>query len=71
MKAFIQWCKGKFGRLVTASGGLLALADLDISPIKSNLENLIGHKAVQVILTVLFVASFLRHHWVSTLHPTK
>lgn len=69
MKAFIQWCQAKFGRLVTACGGLLALADLDISPIKDNLEALITHKGVQGLTTVLFIASFLRHHWVAGQNP--
>ena len=46
MIAIIQWVRGKFGRLVTACGGLLALADLDISPIKDALEGFMGHKGV-------------------------
>jgi len=64
-----QWAKDKFGRLVTAAGGLVALADLDISPIKDNLEALISHKGVQALTAVLFIASFLRHHWVAQQTP--
>lgn len=69
MKAFIQWCRDKFGRLVTGCGGLIALADLDISPIKDNLEGLISHKGVQSLTALLFIASFLRHHWVAGQNP--
>jgi hypothetical protein len=65
MKTLWIWLKGKFGRLVTASGGLLALADLDISPIRDNLESFLSHKVVQGLTAVLFLASFLRHHWVA------
>lgn len=71
MTAFWQWLKDKTGRLVTACGGLLALADLDISPIKDNLEGFAGHKAVQAVTAGLFVASFLRHHWVAAQHPAN
>lgn len=69
MKAFWAWLQGKFGRLVTASGSLLALADLDISPVRENLEGFLSHKAVQGMTAVLFVASFLRHHWVAQQNP--
>lgn len=64
MKAW-KWIKDKFGRLVTACGGLIALADLDISPIRDSLEAWMSHKAVQVVTAGLFIASFLRHHWVA------
>jgi hypothetical protein len=65
-----QWVKGKFGRITTALGGLVTLADLDISPVKSLLEEVISHQHVVYLTLGLFVASYLRHHWVSTLHPT-
>lgn len=68
-KSFTKWAKAKFGRLVTACGGLLALADLDISPIRDSLEGWISHKEVQAVTAVLFVASFLRHHWVAQQTP--
>jgi hypothetical protein len=61
--------KNKFGRLVTASGGLLALADLDVSPIRENLEGFLSHKMVQGVTAALFLASFLRHHWVAQQNP--
>ena len=64
-----QWMKAKFGRLVTAAGGLVALADLDIPPIKDNLEGWLSHKEVQALTALLFVASFLRHHWVAQQTP--
>jgi hypothetical protein len=64
-----QWTKDKFGRLITACGGLLALADLDISPIRDNLEGFLNHKEVQAVTVVLFVSSFLRHHWVAQQNP--
>lgn len=60
-----QWIKAKFGRITTALGSLVTLADLDISPIKDQLEGFLSHKAVQAITAVLFIASYLRHHWVS------
>lgn len=69
MKWLIQWLRNKFGRLVTACGGLVALADLDISPIKDNLESWLSHKEVQALTAVLFIASFLRHHWVASQNP--
>lgn len=68
MKLWI-WVKNKFGRLVTACGGLIALADLDVSPIKDSLETWLSHKEVQAVTAILFVASFLRHHWVAQQTP--
>ena len=69
MKAFWAWLRAKFGRLVTASGGLLALADLDVSPIRDNLEGFLSHKAVQGLTAALFIASFVRHQIVANQHP--
>lgn len=62
MNAIIVWCKAKWGRLVTSLGGLLTVADLDISPIKPALEEVFSHGTVQCIIIVLFVVSGLRHH---------
>lgn len=69
MKTLWQWVRNKFGRLVTAVGGVVALADLDISPIKDNLESWLTHKEVQAVTVTLFVASYLRHHWVASQNP--
>lgn len=54
---------------MTASGGLLALADLDVSPIRDNLEGFLSHKAVQGLTAALFIASFVRHQFVASQHP--
>lgn len=64
-----QWIKAKFGRITTALGSLVTLADLDISPIRDQLEGFLSHKAVQTLTAALFVASFLRHHWVASQNP--
>lgn len=64
-----QWVKDKFGRVITAFGGLLALADLDISPIRDNLEGFLSHKQVQAVTVVLFIASYVRHQLVANQHP--
>lgn len=69
MKKLWQWVQDKMGRLITACGSLMALADLDISPIKENLEGLLSHEKVQAVTVGLFVASFLRHHWVASQNP--
>ncbi len=66
MKALWLWLTAKLGRLVTATGGLLALADLDISPIKDSLEGYFSHKAVQGLTAALFIASYLRHQYVAS-----
>ena len=68
-KSLTQWLKAKFGRITTALGGLMTLADLDISPIRDSLETWLSHKEVQAITAVLFVASFMRHHWVAQQTP--
>lgn len=68
---FWQFVKNKLGRLATALGGLVALADIDISPMREPLESIFTHKGVQIITVVLFIASFLRHQYVSSLHPTE
>jgi hypothetical protein len=65
-----QFVKDKIGRLTTAAGGLMSLADLDISPVKPALEDLFGHRGVQAITVALFVLSYLRHQHVASLHPT-
>lgn len=56
------WIKAKFGRITTALGGLMTLADLDISPIRDSLESWMSHKWVQALTAILFIVSFLRHH---------
>lgn len=68
-KSIIQWLKAKFGRITTALGGLMTLADLDISPIRDSLEGWMSHKWVQAVTAGLFIASFLRHHWVAQQTP--
>jgi hypothetical protein len=55
--------KGALGRITTALGGLLTLADMDISPIKPLLEEVLSHQEVVWLTLVLFIASYLRHHW--------
>jgi hypothetical protein len=64
--AFIE---AKIGRLITGLGGLMALADIDISPIKPALEEVFSHKGVQAITIALFVLSFWRHQSVANRHP--
>jgi hypothetical protein len=64
-----QWFKNKLGRLITAAGSLLAVADLDISPIQGNLEAFLSHKQVQALTVVLFLASYFRHQFVASKHP--
>jgi len=66
---FYQWFKNKLGRLITASGGLLAIADLDISPIQGNLEAFLSHKQAQAVTVALFLASYFRHQFVASKHP--
>jgi hypothetical protein len=66
LKAFFIWLKAKTGRIVTAAGGLLALFDLDISPVKDTLESIVGHRGVQFVTLTLFVGSYLRHQYVAT-----
>lgn len=66
-----NWIKAKLGRLTTACGGLVALADLDLSPVKDQLESIFTHKGVQVLTLVLFVVSYLRHQHVASLHPAN
>lgn len=70
LNAIAQFIRNKLGRLTTALGGLMALADLDISPIRDQLESVFSHKGVQIITVVLFVVSYLRHQHVSSLHPS-
>lgn len=62
------WIKGKFGRITTALGSLMTLADIDISPVRPQLEDIFSHKGVQVITLLLFLFSFWRHHSVAQLH---
>lgn len=62
MKSIIAWCRAKWGRLVTSLGGLLTVADLDLSPIKPALEDVLSHRGVQIVTITLFVISALRHH---------
>jgi hypothetical protein len=69
LESFWAWLKDKFGRIITACGGVLALADLDISPIRDNLESIFSHKTVQGITVALFVASFVRHQLIANQHP--
>lgn len=68
MRVFLTWLRDKTGRLVTAFGGLLALLDLDISPMKDTLESLMSHKDVQFITLALFVGSYLRHQYIASQH---
>ncbi len=69
LKSIVAWCKAKFGRLVTGTGALLQLSDLDISPIKSSLEAILSHAWVEGIVVALFLLSHLRHRWVASQHP--
>lgn len=71
LRTFWRWIGNKAGRLMTASGGLMSLADLDISPVKPQLEDIFSHKGVQIITLLLFVASFVRHHQVAARHPAN
>lgn len=64
------WICNKFGRLISSLGIVLSgVETLDISAIKDPLEGLMGHKGVMAVTVALFVASYLRHQYVSSLHP--
>ena len=66
----IRWFRDKFGRIVTAVGVLLQGVDtFDITPVKQPIEDLIGHRWLQVLIVALFVLSYLRHRYVASLHP--
>lgn len=69
MSKLWSWIRNKFGRVMTALGGLVTLADLDISPIRDNLEAFLSHKEVQAVTVALFLASYVRHQLVANLHP--
>lgn len=65
-----QFLVNKFGRLVSALGILLSgIETFDISPIKDPLEQLFGHRVVLGITLGLFLASYIRHQYVASLHP--
>lgn len=71
MKAFLKWCRDKFGRIVTTIGSLAAGIDVfDVTPLKQPLADLIGN--VQLATRILagvallcLVLSWLRHQQVA------
>lgn len=66
----IQWIRNKFGRIITVLGALLQGVDtFNITPIKQPIEDLIGHKWLQVLIVGLFVLSYLRHQYVASKNP--
>ena len=66
----LNWIRNKFGRIVTLLGVLLQGVDtFDITPIKQPIEDLIGHRWLQVLIVGLFVLSYLRHQYVASKHP--
>lgn len=70
LQSIWTWTKNKFGRLVSALGILLSgIETFDITPIKDPLEQLFGHRVVLGITLGLFLASYIRHQYVASLHP--
>jgi hypothetical protein len=68
---FIQWCRAKAGRIITAIGALLSgVENFDITPIKTPLEDFIGHRAVMGLIVLLFGLSWVRHQQIANRHPT-
>lgn len=66
----IRWIRDKFGRIVTGLGVLLqGIETFDITPIKQPIEDLIGHRWLQVLIVGLFALSYLRHQYVASQHP--
>lgn len=71
MKAFWQWCRNKFGRIVTAIGSLAAGIDVfDVTPLKQPLSDFIGNPqlATRILAGVALLClglSWLRHQQVA------
>lgn len=72
MKAFLKWCRDKFGRIVTAIGSLAAGIDVfDVTPIKQPLADLIGNPqlATRILAGVAMLClalSWLRHQQIAS-----
>lgn len=69
-----QWCKNKYGRIVTTIGTFLGMVSaFDIGPVKQPLSDLVGdHMATKIVsggALLCLVLSFIRHQQVANRHP--
>lgn len=74
MKNLWQWCKNKYGRIVTTLGAFFTSVSLfDVGPIKQPLADLVGeHRATQIVSALALlciVLSFARHQQIANKHP--
>lgn len=76
MSKFWQWCKNKYGRIVTMIGALLgSVSVFDFAPVKQPLADLVGdHWATKIVsggALLCLVLSFIRHQQVANKHPAN
>lgn len=70
MSKFWQWCRNKYGRIVTAIGGFFASVQvLDLGVVKQPIADWVGdHWATKIVsgaALLCFLLSWLRHQQVA------
>src|SRR6185369_1613451 len=74
MKSLWTWFKNKFGRVVTALGGVLMTLDaVSLDPMRPFLNEYFGEKKATRVVVVtaafFFLLSYIRHQIVANRHP--